>query len=283
LNRHRTKYHKFKLSEGEKGIIPITLWGKPDSSGGEIYRRTRDKVRKRRLRESVLLSNVHEEIETWQGYSQYGYSLPAGHHCINMKCLYRYCSKHMQIMELRDINSNVYPEPENIMVKYFIEQIIEEGGDFTNSSRRIYTKRVYIYGDTITEYITANPEQNAQENDDIPPGIEALDEGYGYGSWIRASGEREIANCSVELDEVLGQYIVRCIVAELGADQELRLLIPKLVKSRRDIYSSKLKPAEVQEVLELGEEVLQEPIEERPQEATAIQTPSRPILSHTTT
>jgi hypothetical protein len=30
LNRHRTNYHKFKLSEGEKGIIPITLWGKPD-------------------------------------------------------------------------------------------------------------------------------------------------------------------------------------------------------------------------------------------------------------
>jgi hypothetical protein len=32
LNRHRTKYHKFKLAEGEKGIIPITLWGKPDST-----------------------------------------------------------------------------------------------------------------------------------------------------------------------------------------------------------------------------------------------------------
>jgi hypothetical protein len=108
-------------------------------------------------------------------------------------------------MDLRDINSNVYPEPENIVVKYFDihEQLIEEGGDFTNSSRRIYTKRVYIYGDAITEYIAANHEQNAQENVDIPPGIEALDEGYGYGSWIRASEDRETANCSVELDEVM--------------------------------------------------------------------------------
>jgi hypothetical protein len=59
---------------------------------------------------------------------------------------------------------------------------------------------------------------------------------------------------------------VRCIAAELGADQDLRLLIPKMVKSRRNVYSSKLKPTEVQEILELGEEVLQEPIEERPQE-----------------
>jgi hypothetical protein len=46
-----------------------------------------------------------------------------------------------------------------------------------------------------------------------------------------------------------------------------------LVKSRREIYSSKFKPTEIQETLELGEEVLQEPMEERPQEATVIQTP----------
>jgi hypothetical protein len=53
----------------------------------------------------------------------------------------------MQITDLRNINSNVYPEPEDIVVKYFdiYEQLIEEGGDFTNSSRRIYTKRIYIY------------------------------------------------------------------------------------------------------------------------------------------
>jgi hypothetical protein len=45
-------------------------------------------------------------------------------------------------------------------------------------------------------------------------------------------------------------------------------LIPKLVKSRRTVYSSKVQPTEVPEVLGLGEEVLQEPIEERPQEVT---------------
>jgi hypothetical protein len=38
LDRHRTKYHKFKLAEGEKGIIPITLWGKPESTGVEVSR-----------------------------------------------------------------------------------------------------------------------------------------------------------------------------------------------------------------------------------------------------
>jgi hypothetical protein len=99
LNRRRTKYHKFKLSEGKIGIIPVTLWGKPGSTVGEICRRTRDRVRKRRLRESVLLRNVPEEVEIWQGYSQCGYSLPAGRHCTHMKCLYRYCSKHMPIMD----------------------------------------------------------------------------------------------------------------------------------------------------------------------------------------
>jgi hypothetical protein len=176
---------------------------------------------------------------------------------------------------LRNIHSNVYPEPEDIVIKYFdiYEQVIEEGGDLTNASRRIYTNRVYMYGDAITEYITENPEQNAQENDDLPPGMETLDEGYGYGSWIRASVDRDTANCSVELDEVLGIYVVRCIAAELSIDQELRLQIPKLVKSRREIYSGKFKPTEIQETLELDEEVLQEPMEERPQEATVIQTP----------
>jgi hypothetical protein len=78
----------------------------------------------------------------------------------------------MHIMDLRNIDSNVYPEPESIMVKFFDinDQIIEEGGDFINSSRRIYMKKAYIYGDAITEYFTANPEQNAQEGDNIPPG-----------------------------------------------------------------------------------------------------------------
>jgi hypothetical protein len=64
LNRHRTKYHKFKLSEGDKGIIPITWLGKPDSTGTEIHRRPHDKVRKRRQKESILLGNVPEEVET---------------------------------------------------------------------------------------------------------------------------------------------------------------------------------------------------------------------------
>jgi hypothetical protein len=84
----------------------------------------------------------------------------------------------------------------------------------------MYSKKAYIYGDAITEYINANLEQNAQEGDEIPPGIEELDDGYGYGSWVRASEDREIANCSVESDEVLGRYIVRCIVGELGADED---------------------------------------------------------------
>jgi hypothetical protein len=39
------------------------------------------------------------------------------------------------------------------------------------------------------------------------------------------------------------------------------------------IYSSKLKPTKIQEVLELGEEVLQEPIVERPQEETVAHAP----------
>jgi hypothetical protein len=47
-------------------------------------------------------------------------------------------------------------------------------------------------------------------------------------------------------------------------------LIPELVKLRRTVYSSKLKPTEILEVLELFEEVLQEPIEERPQEVTVV-------------
>jgi hypothetical protein len=89
-------------------------------TGGEIHRRTRDKVRKRRLKESVLLSNVPEEVETWQGYSQYGYSLPANRHCTNTKFLYRFCSKHMHIMDLRDMGSNVYPEPEDIGLNILI-------------------------------------------------------------------------------------------------------------------------------------------------------------------
>jgi hypothetical protein len=109
----------------------------------------------------------------------------------------------------------------------------------------------------------------------MPPGIEELDDGYGYGygSWIRASEDREIANCSVELDEILGRYIVRCIVAELGADQELRLLIPILVQSRRMVYGCKFKPTETPEILELGEEVLQEPIEERPKGGSIVHAP----------
>jgi hypothetical protein len=74
----------------------------------------------------------------------------------------------------------------------------------------------------------------------------------------------------VESDEVLGRYIVRFIVAELDADQELRLLIPKLVKSRRTVYSSKLKTTDVPKILELDEEVLQEPIEERPREGAVV-------------
>jgi hypothetical protein len=39
---------------------------------------------------------------------------------------------------------------------------------------------------------------------DILQNIEELNEGDGYGSWIRANADREIVNCSVELDEVLG-------------------------------------------------------------------------------
>jgi hypothetical protein len=82
--------------------------------------------------------------------------------------------------------------------------------------------------------------------------MEEFNEGDGYKSWIRASEDREIANCSVESDEILGRYIVRCIVAELGADQELRQLISKLVNSRCTVYSSKLKPTEVPETVEFA-------------------------------
>jgi hypothetical protein len=116
LNDHRAKYHKFKLSEGDKRIIPITFLGKTDSTGIEIHRHTRDKVRKRRRKESILPSNLPEEIETltWQGYSQCGYRLPA-----NMNFSYRFCLKHMHIMDLIDTSSAVYPEPEGIIVKYF--------------------------------------------------------------------------------------------------------------------------------------------------------------------
>jgi hypothetical protein len=44
------------------------------------------------------------------------------------------------------MHSNVYPEPEDIVVKYFDihEQVIEEGGDLTNASRRIYSEYIYM-------------------------------------------------------------------------------------------------------------------------------------------
>jgi hypothetical protein len=71
----------------------------------------------------------------------------------------------------------------------------------------------------------------------IPFGKEELDYNDEYRSWIRGTDDREIANCTVEYDEVLKNYIVRCIATSV-VDQELSLLVPSLVKSRREVYRS---------------------------------------------
>jgi hypothetical protein len=78
------------------------------------------------------------------------------------------------------------------------------------------------------------------EGDDIPPGKTGLQEGDGFGSLIRVTEDQEQANCTLEFDEVMNVYVVRCMISEenISEQEELVLLGPKLVKSKRDIIYS---------------------------------------------
>jgi hypothetical protein len=48
------------------------------------------------------------------------------------------------------------------------------------------------------------------EGDDIPPRKTELGDGDGLGSFIRITEDQEIANCTLEFDEVMNAYVVTC-------------------------------------------------------------------------
>jgi hypothetical protein len=78
------------------------------------------------------------------------------------------------------------------------------------------------------------------EGEDIPPGKTELQDWDGFGSLIRVTEDQEEANCTLEFDEVMNVYVVRCMLSRenIAEQNELVLLGPKLVKSKRDIIYS---------------------------------------------
>jgi hypothetical protein len=95
-----------------------------------------------------------------------------------------------------------------------------------------------------------------KQDDDIPPGKTELQDGDGFGSLIRVTEDQEEANCTLEFNEVMNAYVVRCMISK---QEELVLLGPKLVKSKRDImYSIRSSFVEDKPVEVDGAEVIRE-------------------------
>jgi hypothetical protein len=119
----------------------------------------------------------------------------------------------------------------------------------------IYAEAVFTRGEAITTNVVREDVivTSRFEGDDIPPGKTELQDGDGLGSLIRVTEDQEEANCTLEFDEVMNVYVVRCMISRenISEKEELVLLGPKLVKSKRDIIYSTLssfvgsKPVEV--------------------------------------
>jgi hypothetical protein len=137
----------------------------------------------------------------------------------------------MRIKDRENIMRSLYPHPINLSYEYRSDR-----------TSFIYAEAEFTRGEAITTYVVKEDVivTSRFKGDDIPPGKTELQEGDGCGSLIRVTEHQEQANCTLEFDEVMNVYLVRCMISKenISEQEELVLLGLKLFKSKRDIIYS---------------------------------------------